>query len=241
MQYGKRMIAQEIETVSPAAREKQEQLLDRVDALLDDSRAMQESLHRNYVDIGITLIAVDDTKAWMLRAKSSDQFIKDCEDKFGKGRTVLYQCKSVARHLLPHIPADKLIEIGISKAQPLATFVKNSGKKPPAKLLAAAEDAGVGVEQFRAQIAETLHEKPESGKWFQPGGFFCTTEERKELERAYDLAARTDPPIGDVSEWMWSKEVQQRLAMEYLTTYEKELNGENVQALQSSEIAGSIQ
>ena len=112
---------------------------------------MQESLHRNYVDIGITLIAVDDTKAWMLRAKSSDQFIKDCEDKFGKGRTVLYQCKSVARHLLPHIPADKLIEIGISKAQPLATFVKNSGKKPPAKLLAAAEDAGVGVEQFRAR------------------------------------------------------------------------------------------
>ena len=50
------MIAQEIETVSPAAREKQEQLLDRVDALLDDSRANAgESApelrrHRNYLD-----------------------------------------------------------------------------------------------------------------------------------------------------------------------------------------------
>ncbi len=210
--------------------ERQRTILAEVDRLLDSAREGRESLNRTYVEIGAALCQVETHKAWLLTDHSFEAYIKRCESRFGKSRTQLFAYKSCAQNLLQYLPAEKLVEIGISKAQPLATFVKNSGKKPPAKLLAAAENPKVGVEEFRASIAETLHEKPESGKWFQPGGFFCTTEERKELERAYDLAARTDPPIGDVSEWMRSKEVQQRLAMEYLATYEKELNGENVQA-----------
>ena len=217
---------QEIEVVSPADRQKQEQLLDRVDALLDDSRAMQESLHRNYVDIGVTLIAIDDTRAWTLRAKSSDQYIKNCESKFGKGRTVLYNCKSVARYLLPHVPADRLIEIGISKAQPLATLVKNSGKEPSAKLLAAAENPKVGVEEFRASIAETLHENPESGKWYEfLAGFYVTEDEKQEFERAISAAKAQIELPENCPDWLERKLVAQAISAEFLATYPSTENG----------------
>jgi hypothetical protein len=211
---------QEIEPVSPEARKKQELLLDKVDALLDETRLGQEKLHRNYVEIGIALTAIDDTRAWTLRAKSSDQYIKDCESKFGKGRTVLYSCKSVARYLLPHMPAEKLVEIGISKAQPLATLVKNTGKKPPFKLLAAAESAEVGVEEFRASIAETLHEKPESGKWFEfLSGFYVTPEEKAEFDRAIQAAKNQIELPENCSEWLERKLVAQAMAAECLSSW----------------------
>lgn len=211
---------QEIETVSPESRKKQELLLDKVDALLDETRLGQEKLHRNYVEIGIALTAIDDTRAWTLRAKSSDQYIKDCEAKFGKGRTVLYSCKSVARYLLPHMPAEKLVEIGISKAQPLATLVKNTGKKPPVKLLAAAENAEVGVEEFRASIAETLHEKPESGKWYEfLAGFYVTPEEKAEFERAIQAAKAQIELPENCSEWLERKLVAQAMVAECLSSW----------------------
>src|SRR5271165_1107428 len=118
------MPTQEIELVSPADRQKQELLLDRVDSLLDETRLGQERLHRNFIEIGIALLEVDKSRAWMLRSHSSDAYIKSCETRFGKGRTALYSFKSVAEHLLPHLSADRLLAIGISKAQPLAQYIR---------------------------------------------------------------------------------------------------------------------
>jgi hypothetical protein len=214
------MPAQEIEVQTPAARERQESLLARVDLLLDDSRATQEHLARNFIQIGIALLEVDKSRAWTLRAKSSDQYIKDCEGRFGRGRTALYAYKSVAENLLPHMPEQKLVEIGISKAQPLATFVKNSGKKPPAKLLAAAENPKVGVEEFRASIAETLHEKPESGKWYEfLSGFYVSAEEKAEFERAIQAAKAQIELPENCSEWLERKLVAQCFVAECLSSW----------------------
>ena len=118
------------------------------------------------------------------------------------------------------MPEEKLVEIGISKAQPLATFVKNTGKKPSAKLLSAAENPEVGIEQFRAEIAETLHEKPESGKWYEfLAGFYVTPEEKAEFERAIVAAKAQIELPENCSEWLERKLVAQAMAAECLSSW----------------------
>jgi hypothetical protein len=214
------MIAQEIEPVSPEARKKQELLLDKVDALLDETRLGQEKLHRNFIQIGIALLEVDKSRAWTLRSHSSDGYIKSCETRFGKGRTSLYGFKSVAENLLPHLPEQKLLEMGISKAQPLAQFTKRSGGKIPKDLVSKAIDPKVGVEEFRASIAETLHEKPESGKWFEfLAGFYVTPEEKVEFERAIQAAKNQIELPENCSEWLERKLVAQAMAAECLSSW----------------------
>ena len=211
---------QEIEVSSPVERKKQEQLLARVDSLLDDSRATQEHLHKNFIQIGIALLEVDKSRAWTLRAKSSDQYIKDCEGRFGKGRTALYGFKSVAENLLPHVSEQKLLEMGISKAQPLAQYIKQKGGKLPERLVNKAIDPQIGVEQFRAEIAETLHEKPESGKWYEfLAGFYVTPEEKAEFERAISAAKAQIELPENCSEWLERKLVAQAMAAECLSSW----------------------
>lgn len=214
------MSTQELEVVSPADRQKQEQLLDRVDALLDETRLGQEKLHRNFIEIGLALDAVENSKAWMLRAKSYDSYIRErCEPRFGKSRTQLYGYRSVAKNLLPYLSAEKLMEIGISKAQPLATFVKNSGKKPPDTLLEAAKNTRVGVEEFRATIAEITHDGAEKGKWLDMGGFYCTADEKIEIEMGLERAETIEPLPADAPVWLARKVAIQRLVAEFLATY----------------------
>lgn len=211
---------QEIETVTPIARKEQEKLLARVDSLLDDSRATQEHLARNFIQIGIALLEVDKSRAWVLRAKSSDQYIKDCEGRFGKGRTALYGFKSVAENLLPHVPEQKLLEMGISKAQPLAQYIKRTGGKLPENLVKSAINPKISVEEFRASIAETLHEKPESGKWYEfLSGFYVTPAEKSEFERAI-LAAKSQIELPEnCSEWLERKLVAQAFVAECLSSW----------------------
>jgi len=219
------MPTQELEVVSPADRQKQEQLLDRVDALLDETRLGQEKLHRNFIQIGIALLEVDRSHAWALRAKSSDQYIKFCETRFGKGRTALYNFKSVAENLLPHVSEQKLLTMGISKAQPLAQYARKSGGKLPKNLVESAIDPKVGVEQFRAEIAEQLHEKPEKGTWFEIGGFYLTADEKIEIEMGLERAETIEPLPADAPVWLARKVAIQRLIAEFLSTYPNAENG----------------
>src|ERR1700689_1892163 len=171
------MFTQSIERASEEEHKKQELLLEKVDALLDETRPGQERLHRNFIQIGIALLEVDRSKAWTIRRHSSAGYIKSCEARFGKGRTALYGFKSVAENLLPHLPEQKLLEIGISKAQPLAQYVKRTGKTPPENLLSDAGNPEVGVDEFKSSIAEAQNEKPEKGKWYDFGGAFLTADE----------------------------------------------------------------
>lgn len=194
-------------------------LLARVDGLLDTARDGRDSLQRTYVEIGLALDEVENTKAWMLVSHSFDGYIREhCEPKFGKSRTQIYGAKAVAHHLLPEISKDQLVEMGISKAMPLAMYVKRTGKSA-VQLLEKALDSKVDVSEFRAAIAEAQHEKPEKGKWFDLGGFFCTKEEREEIERGLRSAENQEPLPADISDWLKRKIVIQRLVSEFLSTY----------------------
>jgi hypothetical protein len=169
-----------------------EALLRRVDDLLDSARVGQQKLHENYVQIALAMLEVKNTKAFLARTHSWDKYILECGQRLGKKRTVLYSGISVAEQLGPYIAPKQLVSMGISKSQPLAAFVKQSGNKPSPALLEAANDPAVGVEEFRAKIATAQHlpANPKS-KW-RSIGFFCTDDEYSEIERAFALARRED-------------------------------------------------
>jgi hypothetical protein len=213
------MPAQEIQKFSKADERTAKELLACVNGLLDEARNGRESLERTYMDIAIVLDEVETSRAWMLVAHSFDAYIKSCEARFGKSRTQLYGYRSVAKNLLPAIPKEQLISIGISKAMPLAQYVKQKGGKAPENLISKAADPNVGVDEFRAEIAAATHVQPEKGKWFEFGGAFLTPAEREEIERGFARAAEVEPLPADISDWMKRKIVIQRLVAEFLSTY----------------------
>lgn len=219
------MPTQEIELVSPAELARNEELLAAVDSLLDETRATEDRLHRNFLEIGVAMLAVQKAKAWLSRAKSWDSYVMDCGKRFGRGRTALYGYTSVAERLLPHMPAAQLVEMGISKAQPLAQYARHHEGKLPANLVNKAIDSGVGIEEFKAAVAETQNEKPEKGSWYDLGGFFVTPEEKEEIERGLSRAAEVEPLPGDCPEWLRKKIIVQRLVAEFLSTYPCTENG----------------
>lgn len=216
---------QEIEVVSPAEFTRNEQLLAAVDSLLDETRATEDRLHRNFLEIGVAMLAVQKAKAWLSRAKSWDSYVMDCGKRFGRGRTALYGYTSVAERLLPHMPAKQLVEMGISKAQPLAQYARFHEGKLPANLVNKAVDPEVGTEEFRAAVAETQNQKPENGKWYQIPGFFVTPEEKEEIERGLRVAGEVEPLPEDCPEWLKTKITVQRLVAEFLSTYPCTENG----------------
>jgi hypothetical protein len=182
----------EIIKVTPEDALRQQALLNRVDSLLDSARENQEALHRNYIEIGAALLEVQKTKAWVLRERSYDSYVMACGKRFSRGRSALYGYVSVVERLSPYVKDGQLVEMGISKSQPLAQYVKQTGKKPPESLINKALDPEVSVEQFRADIARETHQ-PENpkAKW-RAIGFFCTDDEYEEIERAFALARRED-------------------------------------------------
>jgi hypothetical protein len=219
------MMTQEIELVSSAELARNQELLAAVDSLLDETRVTEDRLHRNFLEIGVAMLAVQKAKAWLARAKSWDSYVMDCGKRFGRGRTAIYSYTSVAERLLPHMPAKQLVEIGISKAQPLAQYAKRLTGKLPENLIESAINPEVGVEEFRASIAEVQHDKPEKGKWFDLGGFFCTADERIEIESGLERAETIEPLPEDTPAWLARKIAIQRLIAEFLSTYPCTENG----------------
>jgi len=107
---------------------------------------------------------------------------------------------AVADKLLPYVREEDLDSMGISRAQELARFVKQSGLKVPQHLLEAALDSKVKIGQLKIEVSEALHIKGEIvGTWWDPfgGGAYFSPDEKKEVQQAQELARRdiqTDLP-----------------------------------------------
>lgn len=201
-----------------------EKLLARVSNLLDQTRAAQDELHRNYVEIGIAILDVQKAKAWMILPdlKSFDQYIMSCEDKFGRKRTALYEYTRVARELLPEIGETQLIEIGISKAGQLASYL-HSGQKLTPELLLAAKDQK--VDDFRSDLFRKMNKIPENGgKWFKIE-FVASKEELEELEQTFELSEEVEPSPEGTPEWAKIKTAVFRMAAEFKAEYGPRASG----------------
>src|SRR5262249_4339415 len=146
-------------------------------------------------------------------------YLMDCEQRFGRGRSFLYDCKSVAQRLLPAVPETTLIDMGITKARELAQYTKKKGKNPDENLISKAMDGQVSTDEFRAMVAESLHEKPEKGKWYEFGGFYATPEEKKEIDRLM-LSAREQVNLPEnCSEMLERKIIFQAMVAECLSSW----------------------
>lgn len=210
---------QELEIPSPAELASNEVLLARVDTLLDETRATEDRLHRNFLEIGVAMLAVQRAKAWIVRARSWDSYVMDCGKRFGRGRSSLYGYTSVAERLLPHMPAEQLIEMGISKAQPLAQYARHHDGRLPIDLVESAINPKVGADDFRAEVAKLQHGTEDKGAWYEIPGFFVTPEEKEEIERGFVRATEVEPLPEDCPEWLKNKIIVQRLVAEFLSTY----------------------
>lgn len=200
-----------------------EKLLARVDNLLDKTRAAQDELHRNYVEIGCAILDVQKAKAWMIlpHIKTFDQYIMGCEGRFGRKRTALYEYCRVARELLPEISEAQLIEIGISKAGQLCSY-KASGKKLTPELLLAAKDQK--VDDFRSDIFRKMNKVPESGGKWHMIELLASKEEWEQLEKAFELSEEVEPsPVG-TPEWAKVKTAMLRMAAEFEAEYRSQVN-----------------
>jgi hypothetical protein len=107
--------------------------------------------------------------------------------------------------------------------------VKHKGN-PPQTLIAQASDPQVGVEEFKAAVANETHQPTDkAGKWWDYlGGFYCSPEEKAEFERAIQCAVDAEPMSPEIPDWMRRKEVLWRWAAEFLSAYGGETNVDRI-------------
>ena len=183
----------------------------------------KQSLDSNFVKLSQLIDEVRRKKYWLLGDfKNFGEYIADCEARYGLKHSQLYVGMKVTRNLLPSVPEQDLVDMGISKAGVLSKYVEQSGQKSiPKEILDAAKNRKVGRDELDAQVNSRLHNVvPEKGRWLALGGFFCDDSERQEIEDALDLAASVDPVIPvDLPEWMQSKERYLRLAREFIAAW----------------------
>src|SRR5208337_4685401 len=106
--------------------------------------------------------------------KTNDDFMNELRHRFQRGRTVLYGYMSVAEHLLPTISADRLEQMGSSKALELKRAMKKLNGKPlPQNLVDEALLPAVTVKELRGDIGKALNlQEDQKGTWFDLDGFF---------------------------------------------------------------------
>lgn len=183
----------------------------------------KQSLESNFVKLSQKIDLVRRKKYWLLGDfKNFGEYIEDCETRFGLKHSQLYVGMKVTRNLLPSVPENELVDMGISKAGVLSKYVEQSGQRSiPEEIMVTARDPKKTREELDAQVNSRLHNvSPQKGKWFSLGGFFCSEDEKKEIEDAWELAAAIDPVISNaIPDWMQLKEKQLRLAREFFSSY----------------------
>lgn len=178
-------------------------------------------IERSIARLGTLMLRIQEQKFWVeLGFSSWGSFCEDVRSRLELGRTQLFQYVSVARSLLPVMSEDELAEIGITKAIELKKYSNLTGKRPSTELIAYSKHCSVA--ETRARIFLECHGIPaEKQKYFDLGGFYCTDDEKEEIEYVFSLAAQVDPPISsELSEPARKKEVILRLVQEFRSTYD---------------------
>jgi hypothetical protein len=162
-----------------------------IDTLLVGIRNQELYLATSFAKLGRMLHQVQTTHEWANWGfESFGRYIDDVRQKIAKGRSQIYAVLSCAERLLPSVSETDLDTMGISRAQELARYVKQSGLKVPQHLLSAALDKDQTIEQLHTAVLEELREKGEvKGKWWQAfqSGYF-TPEEKTDIQQTINLS-----------------------------------------------------
>jgi len=185
--------------------------------------AEKRALDSNYVKLSQYINEVRQKKYWLLgNYRTFGDYLESIEKKFGLGHSQLYVGMKVARNLLPSVAEKDLVDMGITKAGVLSKYVEQSGQNVvPEEILTLAKDPKTRSDQLDAAVNAKLHNVGmEKGKWYSMGGFFCTEDEKQEIEDALALAGSIDPLVpNNIPMWQQHKEKVLRLAREFMGTY----------------------
>lgn len=197
---------------------------EQIDQLASLIQTQERTVSSSWVRLGSLAHKVRQKKYWQVYGHHSfGAFVASLEPKIKRKRSQVYLCITVVETLGSQISENELEEMGISRANELKKYVKQSGKLVPGTLLQTALDPEKDVDNLRAEVADALHKSPdEKGKWYDFGGFYVSNDEKLLIDDTVDLAKTTDPVIPhDIPEHAQKKEVMLRFCMEYQSTYGK--------------------
>lgn len=217
-------------------------LREQIEGLLEAIGEDELRLATSYARLGRLLCEVGETEKWRgWGYESFGKYIQFIGNRIHRERSQIYASITAAKHLLPLVSESDLEAVGISKAIDLQKFVKQSGRNPARvmitispeeklafkfdtdeiSLLEFAKHPDVSGKRLHAAVLEALYEKGEvKGTWFDLGGFYATSEEKKEILNAMSVARRVEPIIPDTDpEHVQRKAIFLRWAQEFAGTY----------------------
>lgn len=211
----------EVDPFTDSDRSEAEQISHDMEHTIDSIRSGELKLATSYAKLGSLLLRVKARQFWLTWGyKSFGQYIDDLRGKIGRQRSQLYNVVSVAERLLPSVSESDLEKIGITRANELSRWAKYSGKRVSQELLDIALDPTKSVEDLHVAVLEKLNQKGESkGTWWDWGGCYLESDERKEVNQAIELAKNTEPEVDrNLPDHCQRREVILRFAREYYSS-----------------------
>lgn len=195
-------------------------LKQEIDSILQSIHNQELTLATSHARLGWKLYQVQRDKRWVgWGFESFGKYIDTVRERINRGRASIYACISVAEKLLPSVSEKDLDTMGISRAQELARFVKQSGRNVPEHLLTLALDDSKRIEELHVAVLEALNEKCDpKGNWLDLGGFYALPEEKKEIEQAYNHAKNLLDLPSDAPEHQIRKEIMLAWARDFIST-----------------------
>jgi hypothetical protein len=204
---------------SSEERKEAHELEEKKEHLIKAIVAEKTNMEMNFVRLSKIINEIRQKKYWLLTSyKNFGEYLANCEDKFGVGHSQLYVGMKIVRNL-PDIPDEELVAMGITKAGVLSKYVEQSGQMVPDDILDTAKTKK--ADELQAMVNSRLHNVlPENGTWLNFGGFFCSEDEKKEIQQALMVAGNVDPVVpNNIPNWQQLKEKTLRLCREFLGTY----------------------
>lgn len=208
-----------------AARQEADALSSDVRTLLDAIRTHEVRLATSYAKLGRILLRIQKCDYWRTWGFTSwGGYIDSIRTEIDRGRSHIYAVIAVAQNLLPSVSEADLEHMGISRAQELSRFVKQSGQRVPKDLLEKALDNTLSVAELHTAVLEALHEKQDpKGIWFDFGGMYLLPDEKQEILQAVDLAELVAPAVdANLPDHVRRKEVLLRFAQEFYASHIQE-------------------
>jgi len=199
-----------------------EAVLHDITTTVESIRSGELKLAMSWVHLGSLLLKAQTRKHWITWGyESFGKLIDDLRGKLDRQRSYLYNVVDVSERLLPSMSEEDLEKIGISKANQLARYCKQSGLPVPKDLLDVAFNETTSVEDLHVAVLEALNEKGEvKGNWWSFDGFYLLPDEKSEILQAVELAKRVDPPIpATLPDHEQRKQVMLKFAREFYGTW----------------------
>jgi len=198
-------------------------IFEQIDSLINKLLSAEKGLERGYAKFGLLLTEVSERELWReAEFKSFDKYLETLQEKYHRGRTMLWSYFSAVREMKPYLSEEQMDKMGISKLGVLKKATKQLGFPPNQEVIDTALDPEKTVSDVRKSVAQNhkLAETEQDGIWFELPGFFVTPDEKLVIESAFENSWRTDPVVQkSVKESVRAKEGLLRMSMEYNNTY----------------------